>query len=57
MMLAAECFSTGKNITYPVKEGVTMKNKKDNQAQTIIIEMTAWAIILGTAYILVKVIF
>ena len=34
-----------------------MKNKKDNQTETIIIEMTAWAIILGTAYILVKVIF
>ena len=34
-----------------------MKNKKDNQTETIIIEMTAWAIILGAAYILVKMIF
>ncbi len=34
-----------------------MKNKKDNQTETIIIEMTAWAIILGTVYILLKVIF
>ena len=34
-----------------------MKNKKDNPTETIIIEMTAWAIVLGTAYILVKVIF
>jgi len=34
-----------------------MKNKKDNQTQTIIIEMTVLAVILGTAYILIKVIF
>jgi len=34
-----------------------MKNKKDNQTETIIIEMTVLAIILGTAYILFKVIF
>ncbi len=34
-----------------------MKNKKDNQTETIIIEMTVLAVILGTAYILIKVIF
>jgi len=34
-----------------------MKHKKDNQHETIIIEMTAWAIIIGSAYILIKVIF
>ena len=34
-----------------------MKNKKDNQTQTIIKEMTVLAVILGTAYILIKVIF
>ncbi len=34
-----------------------MKNKKDNQTETIIIEITVLAVILGTAYILIKVIF
>jgi hypothetical protein len=34
-----------------------MKNKKDNQTESIIIEMTVLAVILGTAYILIKVIF
>lgn len=41
----------------PVYEVVTMKNKKDNQHETIIVEMTALAIILGIAYMLVKLIF
>lgn len=34
-----------------------MKNKKDNQHQTILLEMTAWVIFLGIAYLLVKFIF
>ena len=34
-----------------------MKNKKDNQHQTILFEMTAWIIFLGIAYVMIKVLF
>jgi hypothetical protein len=34
----------------------TVKNNKDNQRESIIIEVTAWAIVLGIVYMLAKVI-
>jgi len=47
------------NYTVTIKkilEMVTMNHKKDNQHETLIIEITAWLIIVGIFYILAKAI-
>lgn len=36
---------------------VKSENKKDNQHETLIFEMTAYAIILGATYLILKIIF
>lgn len=34
---------------------VAVKNTKDNLRETIIIELTAWAILVGGLYVIIKV--
>ena len=58
-LAAAKCFSvTGKNISKKfVKESLTMKSKKDNQHEILIIEITAWSLVIGILYIFAKAVF